>query len=747
MANDVRSSTKSLDEVRRALAALQRKLNALDINQSKALSSKAQSDYKDPDNQIVRYDKTLDQIQGSLGKINDDGVMSGVTIPAYLPVVFRDFYNGTFRESCNALVTESGGVVTLTITNAGGGDLTMQFNDGDTTLSTPATLTSAAGPAQVLSLGTDEVATMNFIYIPFSTKVLTVSTTGYPTSGEHIRIVTLELASAAYTAAHGARINHNLNDELMGTDLQGHLHDIGEVIRSRGARYISGVDWTFDGDGGSVVTLRLSAGVIRQFHRHVYSAHDTSGSDIIHVVNDPVTAFAEISDINTSNTDSAGGSMAGKFYTVFFFGVANKSSEFSPIMMKLPGGSYNKLSDATHDVSNYNDTTIPTQYTIDSSTGFPIALATFKHANAGNTLTVQSVQDLRAPQSTSGGGGGGVGPLVSFSDALFELFNNTDPTKLLTFDVSAITTATERSITMPDADVDLTPDSGSFIKNVVADTSPQLGGNLDLNNFILNNSGTGNFLYQFGNATTDLFGILDNLGEVQFQVTANGVVTIVEGGRLQIDTIDETTLNAGVTVEAVLVKDGNVDGRNVAADGTKLDGVEALADVTDATNVAAAGAIISPAVNADLADMVQATVKGRAAAAGTGVPVDLTKAQLLTLLGMTNALKISMVFYIEDPVAGKEYPVQMAPAAFTIDKIKHMTDVGTVDFNIEERVTPNVTGVNVFASDEQATSTYQTETAFSNDSIDAEDPIAIDISAVASSPTKLWVYILGTINA
>jgi hypothetical protein len=37
---------------------------------------------------------------------------------------------------------------------------------------------------------------------------------------------------------------------------------------------------------------------------------------------------------------------------------------------------------------------------------------------------------------------------------------------------------------------------------------------------------------------------------------------------------------------------GNVDGRDIAADGNKLDGVEASADVTDATNVTAAGALM-----------------------------------------------------------------------------------------------------------------------------------------------------------
>jgi len=58
------------------------------------------------------------------------------------------------------------------------------------------------------------------------------------------------------------------------------------------------------------------------------------------------------------------------------------------------------------------------------------------------------------------------------------------------------------------------------------------------------------------------------------------------------DTINEHTDNTGVTIDTVLIKDGNVDGRDVSTDGTKLDGIEAAADVTDATNVNAAGAVM-----------------------------------------------------------------------------------------------------------------------------------------------------------
>ena len=55
------------------------------------------------------------------------------------------------------------------------------------------------------------------------------------------------------------------------------------------------------------------------------------------------------------------------------------------------------------------------------------------------------------------------------------------------------------------------------------------------------------------------------------------------------------TMTGDLTVPNVIVS-GNVDGRDVSADGTKLDGIEASADVTDAANVTAAGALMDSEV-------------------------------------------------------------------------------------------------------------------------------------------------------
>ena len=67
------------------------------------------------------------------------------------------------------------------------------------------------------------------------------------------------------------------------------------------------------------------------------------------------------------------------------------------------------------------------------------------------------------------------------------------------------------------------------------------------------------------------------------------------GGDLDLNSSDITgTGNLNITGNIALT--GTVDGRDVAADGTKLDGIEAAADVTDTANVIAAGALMDSEV-------------------------------------------------------------------------------------------------------------------------------------------------------
>jgi len=75
---------------------------------------------------------------------------------------------------------------------------------------------------------------------------------------------------------------------------------------------------------------------------------------------------------------------------------------------------------------------------------------------------------------------------------------------------------------------------------------------------------------------------------VKFDGAGAGAVvsTVLEDFALNAATIASVDINGG-TIDGTLV-----DGRNVATDGAKLDGIEALADVTDTANVTAAGALM-----------------------------------------------------------------------------------------------------------------------------------------------------------
>ena len=80
-----------------------------------------------------------------------------------------------------------------------------------------------------------------------------------------------------------------------------------------------------------------------------------------------------------------------------------------------------------------------------------------------------------------------------------------------------------------------------------------------------------------------------------------------DGAGITIDGANETltwdhgnsrfTFSDDLNVGGNITLSGTVDGRNVATDGTKLDGIEASADVTDTANVTSAGALMDSEVN------------------------------------------------------------------------------------------------------------------------------------------------------
>ncbi len=106
---------------------------------------------------------------------------------------------------------------------------------------------------------------------------------------------------------------------------------------------------------------------------------------------------------------------------------------------------------------------------------------------------------------------------------------------------------------------------------------------------------------------------------------------------------------ADLDVDRNITLGGTVDGRDVAADGTKLDTVETNADVTDATNVNAAGAVMEADYNAntilaaDADDTPAALTIAEQRLVGritSGNIVGLTAAQVKTLLLISTPIAI-----------------------------------------------------------------------------------------------------------
>ncbi len=364
----------------------------------------------------------------------------------------ESFFNGTFNESFDALVTSNGTIITMSLERSGGGELTMRFSDGPSTLDTDPALTI------VLTAGTDTTPVFNYIYIPQSTKVLTKSTSGFPTATEHIKVGSFFVQSATRVQSKGVLINQNHNDHGAGTDLMGHMAHVSERIRHEGAVFVSGLAGAGSSD---YLTLALNstlfsvdAGVIYQMHRHTVPAFDQNAGDEVLIVNDSVTAYLASSDLyNDITADSTGAAISNnKYFNLVFIGVGNKSGEYSPVLCNLPAGSYNTQAGAEQDTNGYDNFNIPSEFNIESSTGFLICRLTIR---MGTTWTYVSTVDLRGttPQSATGGGVGGA--VTSFNDSQFDIHNTADPTKVMVFDVSGITTATTRTITMPDSNVTL----------------------------------------------------------------------------------------------------------------------------------------------------------------------------------------------------------------------------------------------------------------------------------------------------
>jgi len=406
--------------------------------------------------------------------ITTTGLVDGVDLNLQMA-----FFHGTFLESFDATVTSNGTTITMALAKTGGGNLTCVFSDGST--GTAYTTHTAGNIA--LTAGSDSSPQTNWIYILQSDPTTLVkSTTSWPSGVDHIKVAFFFCQSAASVqAAGGPLINQNWNDHAEDTNAQGHLSHMGQKIRASGSTYFSGVDG--NGTQGYLtptagnVELISTSGVIMQMHTQTYPAIDTSGTDEVHIKNWSGDAYHSLTNLYDIVADSGGNTIGNnKYFNLTVWGSVNKTGEHQSMLINLPSGFYNKQGDAQTDVSGFDDFTIPREFNVDSSTGFLIARITIQMKTGGGTWANITTTDLRGltPQTAAGGASATV---TAFADNVFDVFDNTDTTKHLAFDVgTSVTTGTTRTLVVPDVNGTIWTSGGGNAA----------GGDLDMNSFDIN---------------------------------------------------------------------------------------------------------------------------------------------------------------------------------------------------------------------------------------------------------------------
>ena len=404
---------------------------------------------------------------GSAGIIHvDDGTVEvGINIGTNTSGVIRIF-NGAVLEDTATTTSSNGATVTLTYEQAGGGDLSLFFNSAFTPFD--------ATPSATIDLtaGSDEAPTLNYIYIPESTMVLTKSTSGFPTT-QHVPVATVLVQSAASAQTDDVYKLHAWTDHLAGTNKQGHLSDVNAWIRDQNAKWKSGVNPTTSvtTNGGAIdnVHFAVTSGTVKQLHLQPFPAIDMSTSAPIFAINDSTTANRRSTDLSDFDLDSLGATLRSNntYYSIVILGVASEGGIASKLFCNLPSGSYISEEGALDDISKHSNYSIPTEY---QGAGFFIARVTLRYQTADSgTITVVATENLRGLVPSTAAGGGGTSSGAEFSDNLFRVQAVSDITKKIAFDASAITTGNTHIVSMPDAPVDLA-DVNSAIQPI---NSPQ----------------------------------------------------------------------------------------------------------------------------------------------------------------------------------------------------------------------------------------------------------------------------------
>lgn len=405
------------------------------------------------------------------------------------------------------------------------------------------TNTGTEGKARVaLSYGTSITPQANYIYINHNSgsPTLAVSTTAFPDAG--IRVAECGIFDQSTHENYGFAYFQRFNNAVDGSTADGWVNKAAKRIRLDGSKWESGIAPTValvtDAAAVDSFNLYTNSGIVWQFNRQVA---DAMTGKKYYWFNCPAGA-KWVTDLNQVNTTSTGTTLRsnGDRYGLTVFYVQNSGNFNDILLVAAPTGKYSADADAINDVSNYQVSNVPAMWkgTAIRLARVVVSYSTSSNGTITNLLGTGGYQDQRGFLLGSGSSGDSGGGSVTWpvSDAQFSLSDNTDPTKLMQFELSGITTGTTRTLTAPDLSGTISTVSG-------VDRSVQY-----------NNSGVSggdNYLRAFDNDTT--LSII-NFSKPGLSITNNGSSFSDYGARIRNNGggiglyIDNHSTNTGLEV-------------------------------------------------------------------------------------------------------------------------------------------------------------------------------------------------------
>lgn len=316
--------------------------------------------------------------------------------------------------------------------------------------------TGTGGKARIaLNYGTESTPQSNYIYIDHNggDAQLAVNTTAFPDDG--VRLAECGVYDSATHSDYGFAYFQRFNNAVDGSNTDGWINRSAKRIRLNGSKYETGIDPTVSiivSAGLDSLNVYTTSGIVWQFNRQVFDAQTEKK---YYWFNCP-SGGKWITDLSQIDSTSDGESLRGvnRKYGLNIFGVQNSGGFTDFFLVSSPSGYYADNDNAINDVTNYAITTVPSQWSKTAVRLFRIVV-NYTTTNGGtitNLLGTGGYQDERGQLLGIGGGGGGSGGSVSWpvSDAQFSLSDNSDPTKIMNFQLSGITTGTTRTLTIPD---------------------------------------------------------------------------------------------------------------------------------------------------------------------------------------------------------------------------------------------------------------------------------------------------------